>query len=163
MACKASMSYEEEDTFMLYTGVEGELELTGDGLYTLPRHMRRRIRACHMRRRILPVIRGGGYMPATLPCHMRRRIHACYRQACECWQSGLCTQIIIYKGKYDLHRKVLLPSPVALPSHTSTTCSRPKRTHSSKRTHASNTSTTCSRSRSITSALSYDANTTTPS
>jgi len=58
--------------------VEGELELTGDGLYTLPRHMRRRIRAYHMRRRILPVTRGGGYMPATLPCHMRRRIRACH-------------------------------------------------------------------------------------
>ena len=113
-------------------------------------------------------------LQSELPCHMRRRIHACYRQACECWQNGLCTQIIIYKGKYDLHRKVLLPSPVALPSHTSTTCSRTKRTHSttcsrtkrthsSKRTHASNTSNTCSRSRSINSALSYDANTTTPS
>jgi hypothetical protein len=45
--------------------------------------MRRRIHACHMRRRIhvsyeeedTCVISGGGYM-----CHMRRRIHVSYEE-----------------------------------------------------------------------------------
>ena len=83
--------------------------------------------------------------PATLPCHMRRRIRASYvrRRIHACNDSGRShTPTALSVRCRGLRMLAERSTPMALPSHTKTTCSR---------------------SRSINSALSNAGNTTTPS